>query len=170
MRNTALLLIISFLTLVASVFAQVSDQVHPDKKKFSLSPVADAVAKDEQFDEPLSSAIREVILATEVWEGRESTGHHMKLEKKSGNEYLVTFTIPNNEKYKNYVVKSKVILEEINLRKSTITFNRITAKYVFPYVGQILDNGRKITGQRYIIGEDGPVIQKGITFTLSAVR
>ena len=49
MRNTALLLIISFLTLVASVFAQVSDQAHPDKKKFSLTPVADAVAKDEDF-------------------------------------------------------------------------------------------------------------------------
>ena len=169
MRNTALLLIISFLPLVASVFAQVSDQVHPDKKKFSLSPVADAVAKDEQFDGPLSSAIREVILATEVWEGTENTGYRMKLEKKLGNEYLVTFT-PHNEKHKNWVVRDKVILKEINLSKSTVTFNRIDSKWVFPYVGQILDNGRKITGQRYIIKEGGPVIQKGITFTLNAVR
>ncbi len=167
MRITALHLILSFFTLIASVTAQVSEQAHPDKKKFSLTPVADEVAKDEQFDGPLSSAIREVILATEVWEGWESTGHHMKLEKKLGNEYLVTFTIPNNE---HYAVRDKVILDEINLSKSTVTFNRITAKYVFPYVGQILDNGRKITGQRYIIGEDGPVIQKGITFTLRAVR
>ena len=47
MRNTALLLIISFITLVASVFAQVSDQAHPDKKKFSLTPVADAVANED---------------------------------------------------------------------------------------------------------------------------
>jgi len=120
-------------------------------------------------EESLSTAIREV-LATEVWEGHETTGHHMKLEKKLGNEYLVTFTIPNNENYKNYVVRDKVILEEINLSKSTITFNRITPKWVFPYVGQILDNGRKITGQRYIIKEDGPELQKGITFTLNAVR
>ena len=120
-------------------------------------------------DKSLSTAIREV-LATEVWEGRESTGHHMKLEKKLGNEYLVTFTIPNNKKYKNYVVRDKVILEEINLRKSTITFNRIDAKWVFPYIGQILDNGRKITGQSYIIKEDGPELQNGITFTLNAVR
>jgi len=119
-------------------------------------------------EESLSTAIREV-LATEVWEGHETTGHHMKLEKKLGNEYLVTFT-PHNEEHKNWVVRDKVILEEINLRKSTITFNRITPKWVFPYVGQILDNGRKITGQRYIINEGGPVIQKGITFTLNAVR
>ena len=119
-------------------------------------------------DESLSTAIREV-LATEVWEGTENTGYRMKLEKKSGNEYLVTFT-PHNEEHKNWVVRDKVILEEINLRKSTITFNRIDAKWVFPYIGQILDNGRKITGQRYIIKEDGPELQNGITFTLNAVR
>ena len=47
MRIIALLLKISFFTLVASVFAQVSDQVHPDKKKFSLTPVADAVASED---------------------------------------------------------------------------------------------------------------------------
>ena len=51
MRNTALLLIISFLTLVASVFAQVSDQAHPGKKKFSLTPVADAVAKRKDYSQ-----------------------------------------------------------------------------------------------------------------------
>ena len=167
MRNTALLFIISFLTLVASVIAQVSDQAHPDKKKFSLTPVADAVAKEEQFDGPLSSAIRELILATEVWEGRESTGHHMKLEKRLGNEYLVTFTTPNNE---NCAVIDKVILDEINSYNSTITFRRISGKHVFLYMGKILDNGRKITGHRYIIGENGPVIQNWITFTISAVR
>ena len=51
MKNTALLLIISFLTLVASVFAQVSDQAHPGKKKFSLTPVADAVAKRKDYSQ-----------------------------------------------------------------------------------------------------------------------
>mgnify|MGYP003345650533 CR=1 FL=1 len=70
----------------------------------------------------------------------------------------------------NYTVRYKVILDEINFIKSTVSFNRITTSYAFPYVGQILDNGRKITGQRHIIGEDGSVIQKGIRFTLSVVR
>ena len=49
MRITALHLILSFFTLIASATAQVSEQAHPDKKKFSLTPVADEVANLEDF-------------------------------------------------------------------------------------------------------------------------
>lgn len=51
MRNTALLLTISFFTIIASAIFVSCNPVHSDKKKLPLEPVADAVGKDKDYSQ-----------------------------------------------------------------------------------------------------------------------